>query len=78
MLIKTSLPSSPHAAHMHPPPMSGALPPSGLPGALSTDAPGVTEPIPVNRVNEMYMSQRQAVSDRLEADSRGYHSVFSQ
>ncbi|KAI9791708.1 MAG: hypothetical protein M1816_003518 [Peltula sp. TS41687] len=70
--------NSPHAAHMHPPPMPGTLPPSGLPGVLPADTPGVTESVPVNRLNEMYMAQRQAVSDRLEADFRGYHSVFSQ
>ena len=63
---------------MHPPPMLGTLPPSGLPGALSPDTPTITESIPVSRLNEMYMTQRQTVSDRLEADSRGYHSVFSQ
>lgn len=69
---------SPQAAHMHPPPMPGQGPPLGPPGAMSADAPGPTESMPINRMNEMYMQQKQGVSDRLEADGRGYDSVFSQ
>ena len=69
---------SPHAAHMHPPPMPGQGPPLGPPGALSPDMPGPTESIPVHRINEMYMQQKQSVNDRLEADGRGYDSVFAQ
>jgi hypothetical protein len=34
--------------------------------------------MPVNRMNEMYMQQQQAQHDRLEADGRGYDSVFAQ
>jgi hypothetical protein len=63
---------------MHPPPMPGAMPPQGAPGALQPGTPGPTDPIPVNRMNEMYMAQNQGVSDRLEADGRGYNSVFAQ
>ena len=63
---------------MHPPPMPGQGPPQGPPGAFGPDTPGQTEAIPVSRMNEMYMQQRQTVDDRLEADSRGYDSVFSQ
>jgi len=73
-----SLCHSPHAAHMHPPPMPAQGLPHGPPGALSSDMPGPTEPIPVNRMNEMYMQQKQSVNDRLEADGRGYDSVFAQ
>ena len=40
--------------------------------------PGPTDPVAVQRLNEMYMAQRQGVSDRLETDGRGYNSVFSQ
>ncbi|KAI9871568.1 MAG: hypothetical protein M1830_002736 [Pleopsidium flavum] len=68
----------PHAAHMHPPPMPGQGPPQGPPGALSPDTPGPTESIPVHRMNDMYMQQKQGVNDRLEADGRGYDSVFAQ
>ena len=45
---------------------------------MSPDAPGPTETLPVNILNEMYMQKNQGVSDRLEADSRGFDSVFSQ
>lgn len=68
---------SPYAAHVHPPLMPGQGLPHGPPGARSPGAPGPIEALPVSRMNEMYMHQNQAVSDRLEADSRGYDSVFS-
>lgn len=64
---------------MHPPPMPGHGPPQGLPpGAMSPSAPGPTEAMSVNRINEVYIQQRQGVTDRLEADGRGFDSVFSQ
>ncbi len=63
---------------MHPPQMHGPGPLQGLPGARSPGAPGPIDAIPVQRMNEMYMQQNQAVSDRLEADARGYDSVFAQ
>lgn len=69
---------SPHAVHMHPPAMPGQGPPLGPPGALGPDHPGPTDAVPVNRMNELYMQQKQNVDDRLEADGRGYDSVFSQ
>lgn len=59
---------------MHPAPMPG----QGPPGALPPDTPGPTESIPVYRMNDMYMQQKQGVNDRLEADGRGYDSVFAQ
>ncbi|MCJ1459335.1 hypothetical protein MMC28_009712 [Mycoblastus sanguinarius] len=68
--------SSPNAAHMHPPQSPGQGPPQGPPGALPPGAPGPTDPIPVNQMNEMY--HMQGHNDRLEADARGYDSVFSQ
>jgi RNA recognition motif-containing protein len=71
-------PMNPHAVHMHPPQMHGPGPLQGLPGARSPGAPGPIDAIPVQRMNEMYMQQNQAVSDRLEADARGYDSVFAQ
>ena len=63
---------------MHPPPMPGHGMHAGPPGALSPDQPGTTETLPVDRMNEMYVQQQQDVSNRLEADGRGYESVFSQ
>lgn len=69
---------SPHASHMHPPPMPGQGLHQGPPGGRSPGAPGPIEALPVHRMNEIYMHQNQKVSDRLEADSRGYDSVFSQ
>ena len=69
---------SPNAAHMHPPQSPGQGPPPGPPGALSPGAPGPTDPIPVNQLNDMYMQQQQDISNRLEADGRGYGNLFSQ
>ena len=63
---------------MHPPLSPGQGPPQGPPGVLSPGAPGPTDPMAISQMNEIYMQQRQGVSDRLEADSRGYDSVFSQ
>ena len=63
---------------MHPPQALGQAPPQGPPGALSADTPGPTETLPVSILNEMFMQNNQGVSDRLEADSRGYDTVFSQ
>ena len=63
---------------MHPPQSPGQGPPQGPPGALSPGVPGPTDPMAMNQINDMYMQQRQGVNDRLEADSRGYDTVFSQ
>ncbi|KAL2042153.1 hypothetical protein N7G274_005341 [Stereocaulon virgatum] len=77
-LLTRSFPSSLNAAHMHPPLSPGQVPPQGPPGALPPGAPGPTDPMAINHMNEMYMQQRQDVNNRLEADSRGYETVFSQ
>ncbi len=45
---------------------------------MSPGEPGPIDPVPVNRMNEMFMQQHQAIDDRLEAEARGYDSVFSQ
>ncbi|KAI9798622.1 MAG: hypothetical protein M1825_005046 [Sarcosagium campestre] len=58
--------------------MAASMVPQGHPGAMPLDAPGPTDAVPVKRLNEMYTSHKQGVSDRLEADGRGYTSVFSQ
>lgn len=47
------------------------------PGALPSDTPGPTDPLSVTRLNELYMLQEQAVSDRLEAEGRGWDGVFA-
>ncbi|CAZ80041.1 unnamed protein product [Tuber melanosporum] len=69
-------PLNPHAAHMHPPPQPGQMPPPGPPGAIPgpTDP---TEPLDMQRMNTMYLAAKDGRMDRLEADSRGYHSVYA-
>lgn len=52
--------------------------PQGPPGALQHGAPGPTDAMGIDQMNEMYMQQRQGVNDRLEVDGRGHDSVFSQ
>ncbi|KAL9636148.1 MAG: hypothetical protein Q9164_003004 [Protoblastenia rupestris] len=66
----------PYAAHTHPPQDGDTL--HGAPGALPPNAPGPMDALPVNQLNEHFMQQRQGIHDRLEAESRGYDSVFSQ
>jgi RNA recognition motif-containing protein len=69
-------PLNPHASHMHPPPQLGQMPPPGPPGALQ--APNdPTEPLDVQRMNNMYLAARDGQMDRLEADGRAYHSVYA-
>lgn len=68
-------PMNPHATHMHPQPPHGAMP-QGLPGAQPGQDP--MEPLPVARLNELYMAAKDGRLDRLEADSRGgYNGVYS-
>jgi hypothetical protein len=72
---------SPYAAHMHPPLEARVGPePSAtvLPGALPADFPGAFEGMSVERMNELDMAKKQSVRDRLEAESRGHESIFSQ
>jgi RNA recognition motif-containing protein len=71
-------PLNPHAAHMHPPQLPGAMPASGPPGSLPADVPDPTDPVPVPRMNEMYLGSKDAMMSRLEADGRGYNGVFAQ
>lgn len=75
-LLITFVWNSPYAAHTHPPQTETIL--HGNPGALSPNAPGPADALPISQLNEHYMQQRQGVHDRLEAESRGYDSVFSQ
>jgi hypothetical protein len=49
-----------------------------LPGALAPDAPGAFEGMSVERMNEVAAAVRQGGRDRLEAESRGHASIFSQ
>lgn len=69
---------SPYAAHSHPPPTYDSSTAQGPPGALSPDAPTPTQALSTEKVNELYMNHKQALADRLEADSRGHDSVFGQ
>jgi len=68
---------SPHAAHMHPPQPVGQMAPPGPPGALQGSGQDPNDAIPVDRLNQMYMAAKDGRLDRLEADSRGYHSVYA-
>lgn len=65
----------------------GPIPPNGSdpngesaapPGALPTDLPGPLDPLSVERMNMVSLATRQGLKDRLEAESRGHDSVFSQ
>ncbi|KAI9825048.1 MAG: hypothetical protein M1826_007126 [Phylliscum demangeonii] len=47
------------------------------PGGLPPDTPGLTEPIAVPKMNDLYFARTQAVNDRLEAEARGWTGVFS-
>ena len=73
---------SPYAAHVHN--ISDSLfrldlaNPQGLPGALSSATPGPTQGLDPDQMNKAFVSQKQAISDRLEAESKGYDSVFAQ
>ena len=58
--------------------MPGQNIPQGPPGAFPPDHPGPADAIPVNRMNENFVQRRQELGNRLETDSRGYESVFSQ
>ena len=58
--------------------MPGPGLPMGPPGALGPDTPTAIDPLPVSRLNELYMQQQQGVASRLETDGRGFDSVFSQ
>lgn len=77
-LCSHRLSRSPYAVHQHPPAAAPAAAPQGMPGAIPADVPGPTEGMSTERMNEMYLAQNQARSDRLEADSRGYDTVFAQ
>lgn len=67
---------SPHASHMHPPPQPGQMPPPGPPGALQNPN-DPTEPLDMQRMNNMYIGARDGHMDRLEGNSRAYHSVYA-
>jgi hypothetical protein len=75
-LIKSPF-CSPYAAHRHPHPPHNPDP-TTAPGALDPDAPGPADALPVEQINEMYMAKNQMISDRLEAEGRGYDSIFAQ
>ena len=57
--------------------MPGTMFMQGPPGSIPSDIPGPIESMDVSRLNEMYLSRKQVMADRLEADSNGYHTVYS-
>ncbi|VVT55178.1 uncharacterized protein SAPINGB_P004466 [Magnusiomyces paraingens] len=61
------------------PPQIGSGPGAGS-GSLATAVPGQdpSEPIPVARLNELYLAARDGRLDRVEGDGRGYHGVYAQ
>ena len=73
-LLTHTFSPSPYAVHAHPPLNQGLQ--QGPPGALSPDMPGPTEPLSIARINEHYHNQRQAIDNRVEAEHRGYETVF--
>jgi hypothetical protein len=73
--------SSPYHSHLHPPALTRNIDVESAatqPGALPADLPGPLEPMSVEMINQVGASDRQARKDRLEAESRGWDSVFSQ
>ncbi|KAK9486599.1 hypothetical protein V1527DRAFT_462923 [Lipomyces starkeyi] len=69
-------PINPQAAHLHQAQQQGQIPP-GPPGA-QPQGQDPSEPIPVARLNELYLAARDGRLDRMEADGRGYHGVYAQ
>lgn len=45
---------------------------------MDTSVPDATEPVPVARLNELYLAAKDGRLDRLDADGRGYHGVYAQ
>lgn len=72
----TSPSPSPYAAHTHTAQSNSN--PQGPPGAIAPEAPGPSDALPVSQINEDFMNRHQGMHDRLEAESRGYESIFSQ
>ncbi|CAN6672526.1 protein Nam8p [Trichomonascus vanleenenianus] len=64
--------------------MNASVPPNAPPPEVVVQqqptAPGQdpTEPVPVARLNELYLAARDGRLDRVESDSRGYHGVYAQ
>ena len=68
---------SPYATHSHPPNLTNHDP-QGPPGAIPPEDAGAAKAAPVSQLNEDYQRHEQNVHDRLEAESRGYDSIFAQ
>jgi hypothetical protein len=49
-----------------------------MPGTLPSDYPGPLDPLAVDRMNAFDEARKQAMRDRLEAESKGFDSVFGQ
>ena len=69
---------SPYAVHTHPPRPIDQIVPQGPPGAPEPDAPTPTQAMSGEQINEQYIAHRQRLDDRLEAESRGFDTVFAQ
>lgn len=54
---------------------AGIPPATGAPAAPGEDP---SEPIPVARLNELYLAARDGRLDRVESESSGYHGVYAQ
>ncbi|AOW03595.1 hypothetical protein B0I72DRAFT_135859 [Yarrowia lipolytica] len=54
---------------------AGLPPVTGAPAAPGEDP---SEPIPVARLNELYLAARDGRLDRVESESSGYHGVYAQ
>lgn len=71
------MPHSPYAVHSHTPNLVNPDP-QGPPGAIPPENAGIAKAAPVSQLNEEYQRREQVIHDRLEAESRGYDSVFAQ
>lgn len=70
-------PINPQNAHVHPSPVPVAGPGASVPPSQG-QGQDPSEPIPVARLNELYLAARDGRLDRVEADGRGYHGVYAQ
>jgi len=71
-------PINPHAAHQQ---SQVAAAPIGTVQSSQTETllpVDSSEPVPVARLNELYLAARDGRLDRMEADGRGYHGVYAQ
>lgn len=68
---------SAYAAHDHSPTYERPLE-DLAPGALSGNFPGPLDALPVDKQNDFFHTEKQARFNRLEAESKGFDSIFAQ